>query len=665
MTKLLLRIAVPTPLRRYFDYLPADNTDVSSLRAGMRVQVPFHRRKMVGVFIETVPFTKNLPYKLKPIIEVIDQEPVIPAEIMKLATWAAEYYHYPIGEVLLGALPSLLRQGKRAEFSKAKELVVASEVVPPLILNPAQAAAVHAIKDAQQQFHTFLLDGVTGSGKTEVYLQAIGQMVADNFQVLVLVPEIGLTPQTVQRFQTRFAVPVLALHSRMTARQRLHAWLNAKLGRAKIVIGTRSAIFTPFANLGLIIVDEEHDLSFKQQESFRYHARDVAIMRAHYLKIPIVLGSATPSLETLYNAKQGRYTFLALPERAGTAVLPEFELLDVRKVPLEEGLAPAVLVALGQHLQQGNQVMVFLNRRGYAPVLICHSCGWMAKCKRCDARMTYHHLIKRLHCHHCDTKKALPLRCENCQDKNLQTIGQGTERLEDILAKHFPKYAIARIDKDTTKHKDAMEDALAAIQRGDQQILIGTQMLAKGHHFPNVTLVVVVDADGGFFSADFRSLERMGQLVLQVAGRSGREKKRGKVIIQTHYPDHPLLHQLLKQSYGTFADSLLQERADAQLPPHVFFALFRADAHSAAPATEFLQNVRAQIDTKNPHLHLSGPVPAPMPKRAGRYRMQLLLQAKQRPVLQQLLNELLPKIEAMAGKHRVRWSLDVDPLEIF
>lgn len=532
-------------------------------------------------------------------------------------------------------------------------------------LNSAQQTAVDAIQKSRGQFQPFLLDGVTGSGKTEVYLNAIEYFLKKDQQVLVLVPEIGLTPQTLQRFRDFFAEKIIAWHSSLTEKERYNAWIAAKTGDAKIMIGTRSAIFTPFKNLGLMIVDEEHDLSYKQQDSFRYHARDLAIMRAHMNHIPIVLGSATPSLESLHNAEQNRYQYLSLPKRAGKAAMPDVQILNICKKPLEQGLSPALLSEIKTHLNNGGQVMLFLNRRGFAPVLMCHECGWMAVCKRCDMRMTYHHHSSTLRCHHCDSQKKLMTHCEGCGEKSLHTIGLGTEQLEQVLANHFPDASVARIDRDSTQRKGSLEKLLDQIQNNEHQILIGTQMLAKGHHFPNVTLVAIIDADGGFFSPDFRALERMGQLLLQVSGRAGRAEKPGKVLIQTHHPDHPLLIQLLREGYKSFADSLLKERQIAFLPPYFFFALFRAEAYHARQAAGFLQQIKNITDVTGKNIRILGPIPALMPKRAGRHRVQLLIQAATRSVLQRFLKDLVPAIESLPGKHRVHWSLDVDPLEIY
>jgi primosomal protein N' (replication factor Y) len=657
MNSPLLQIAVPTPLRRYFDYLPPAGIDLSALRPGMRFRVPFQQRELIGVFVGLTDKTDVPRHKLKSAIECLDKEPVIPADILELCRFAADYYHYPIGEVILSAIPAWLRQGKSTEITLKKSVEICETPSTPLVLNPEQQAALSAI---QSEFKVHVLDGVTGSGKTEVYLQAIAKVLERGEQVMVLVPEIGLTPQTIQRFRERFSVPVVSLHSGMTEKKRFEAWLALKTNTAKIVIGTRSAVFTPFVKLGLIVIDEEHDLSFKQQESFRYHARDIAIMRARLNDIPIILGSATLSLETLHNIKQKRYQHLPLLQRAGGAQLPQFHILDIRNMKLEQGLSEPLIKEMREHLKSGNQVMLFLNRRGFSPVIMCEACGWMAECKRC---MTYHYGKARLHCHHCDAQKNVMTKCEGCGALDLQAVGQGTERLEKTLAGYFSDYSIARIDRDSTRKKGSMDDLLTRIQNGEHQILIGTQMLAKGHHFPNVTLVAIIDADGGFFSADFRALERMGQLLLQVSGRAGRKEKAGKVIIQTRHADHPLLFQLLRENYQKFSETILKERKQAELPPYVFFALFRAEAHRLDYAMDFLEQVKKHIQEST--VSIVGPLKAPMPRRAGKHRVQLLLQCKHRTPLQQLLKNLLPRIETIPVKHRVRWSLDVDPLEVF
>ncbi len=543
-------------------------------------------------------------------------------------------------------------------------LPATDEPRPAPNLNEHQARAVEGILAAFGEFGVLLVEGVTGSGKTEVYLAAIERALEEGRQVLVLVPEIGLTPQLLTRFRERFAVPIAVMHSGLNDRERLCAWNMARTGKAPIVIGTRSAVFTPLPQLGLIIVDEEHDASFKQQDGFRYHARDLAVMRARNANIPVVLGSATPSLESLANCERGLYGRLHLPSRAGAARPPRVLLLDVRSQPLDEGLSPPLIESVGETLAAGDQVLLFLNRRGYAPTLLCHECGWVANCQRCDAHMTYHARGQRLRCHHCGAERAVNRQCPDCGSTDLRTLGQGTERLEAALRRHFPDTGIVRIDRDTTRRKDAMKEKLAGVHRGEHQLLIGTQMLAKGHDFPGVTLVGLIDIDQGLFSADFRGAERMAQLIVQVAGRAGRGEKPGEVIIQTHHPDHPLLLTLLEGGYRAFAAQALAERRAAGLPPHGYLALFRAEAPNLAAPAAFLEQVRARLG-QHAGLGVLGPIPAPMEKRAGRFRAQLLLMAQERRLLHGVLRATMPGLDELPEARRVRWSLDVDPQEMF
>lgn len=536
---------------------------------------------------------------------------------------------------------------------------------PALSLSAEQQHAFAQI--TYDQFNTYLLDGATGSGKTEIYLQAIEQTLARGRQALVLVPEIGLTPQTLQRFQQRFNLPIVALHSGLNDRERLDAWLQARDGRARIIIGTRSALFTPLPEPGIIIIDEEHDGSFKQQDGFRYSARDLAAVRAHRLGIPLILGSATPSLETLFNAHQQRYKHLRLRVRAGKAKPPEIQLLDIRGEALQEGFASASLDAIRATLHSGNQVLVFLNRRGYAPCLECHDCGWLANCPHCDARMTVHHTPRHLHCHHCDHQRALPRRCPSCNSATIQPLGQGTERSEQVLQELFPDYRIIRIDRDSTRRKNSLQTLLSDIHEGAPCVLVGTQMLAKGHHFENVTLVVIIDADAGLFSTDFRGPERMGQLLLQVAGRAGRADKPGRVILQSHHTDHPLVQTLVHGGYHALADLILQERQLTLLPPFRQLALLRADSKQANLALSFLQQARQAAEAlhaASPELSYLGPLPAMMEKRGDRFRYQLQFSAAHRKTLQALLSALALQLENHPLAHKVRWSIDVDPQEM-
>jgi primosomal protein N' (replication factor Y) (superfamily II helicase) len=533
-------------------------------------------------------------------------------------------------------------------------------------LNAEQSQAIQSITAALGTFKAFLLEGVTGSGKTEVYLQCIETVLKANKQVLILVPEIGLTPQMLQRLEERFSVPIALLHSSLTEKQRLIAWEKAASGIAPIVLGTRSAAFTPLKEPGLFIIDEEHDPSFKQQDSFRYSARDLLIKRAALDHCPIVLGSATPSLETLANAERKRYQKLILSTRANNTELPPVEIIDIRHKKLTEGLSGTLLKKIKEHLAEKGQVLLFLNRRGFAPVLMCFDCGALAQCKHCDAKLTVHFKHQYLKCHHCDFTIPIYQKCPDCEGKNLNPLGVGTERLEAALKLHFPDHESLRIDRDTTRRKGTFEEAISRIHDGDAHILLGTQMLAKGHHFPNLTLVAILDIDNALFSSDFRSIERLGQLLTQVAGRAGRAERAGQVVLQTCHPNHPLLHLLLKQGYSAFADNLLNERKMTSLPPFSYQALIRADATKNELTLAFLEKLKKEALTlAAEQLKILGPISAPMERRAGKYHSQLLLQAHHRGELQSLLEKLVKKIEIKGVAGSVRWSLDVDPIEMF
>ena len=726
-----LKVAVPSPLYRDFDYLPPPDVNPASLYPGIRLKVPFGRRELVGVLMETADKSTVPTAKLKAARRLLDDAPVIPQDMLALARWAAEYYRHPIGEVVQALLPVLLRQGRPATVAgrsawrlstagrdadpsslarapkqrslhallaaheggldtaeiagtlpdagaalqalkkrgwveaAARDRLPAAALTPspPPVLNPAQRAAVGEIKSGLDGYHAFLLDGVTGSGKTEVYLAAIEAALERGLQALVLLPEINLTPQTLARFRARFGV-VAAFHSGLSDGERLAAWLAARDGKAQVIVGTRSAAWLPLARPGLFLVDEEHDVSFKQQEGFRYSARDLVVMRAQRARVPVVLGSATPSLESLHNAAQQRYKRLALPERAGNARDPTVRLLDIRSRPLTAGLSDLLIDAVRRHLAEAGQVLLFLNRRGYAPTFMCHDCGAQELCKRCDARMTLHGRA-RLVCHHCGAERPAPPACAQCGGKSFGAFGQGTERIEQALAELFPGAGVARVDRDSTRRKGSMEKILADVQSGARRLLVGTQMLAKGHDFPNVTLVGVLDADQGLFSADFRANERMAQLITQVAGRAGRAERLGEVLIQTLKPDHPLLRHLVKEGYGSFAVAALAERRGAVLPPYAALALLRAEAPSPEAPRAFLQAALNRLAAgRVSGVSLLGPAPAPMERRAGRYRAHLLLQAAQRAPLQKLLAATLPELDELKEARRVRWSVDVDPVSL-
>jgi len=658
---------VNTPLRRSFDYLPPENFK-SELSEGSRVKVPFGKRELVGLIIDASAESEFAIADLKRIIEVIDQEPVFDPAMMKLFKWAAAYYHYPLGQVIYNALPTRIRQGKALTFKNndadGEQQKITKELKPQLRLNKEQEQVKTSILKKGNNFHCFLLEGVTGSGKTEVYLQLIAEKIQAGLQVIMLVPEISLTPQTIQNFQNRFTEKIVAIHSGLTDKQRFIAWADARLGKADIIIGTRSAIFTPLLRPGLIIIDEEHDASYKQQEGFRYSARDLAIYRAQLFDIPIILGSATPSLESLHNALSKRYSLVTLEQRAADANKPTFTCIDLKGKPLSEGFSEQLLSAIKSRLQQNKQVLIFLNRRGYAPLLQCHDCGWTATCPRCDTSYTLHRSSPELRCHRCESQRKIILSCPSCQNNNLLPIGLGTERTEAKLQEAFPDTPIFRIDRDTTRNRGKLEDTIAEINKGQAAILVGTQMLAKGHHFPEVTLVAVLEADAGLFSSDFRGQEFMGQLLIQVAGRSGRGKDAGEVLIQTHNSTHPTLRSLINDGYKNFSRTLLEQRNMANLPPYSYQALIRAEASNASLPMSFLQNVKDTSKQKLTNTTFTlGPFPAPMEKRAGRFRFQLLFQSSNRAELHTLLNHLIPVYESLPQSRKVRWSIDIDPLD--
>jgi primosomal protein N' (replication factor Y) len=729
--KIILSIAVPIPVDRLFDYLLPITHNTHNLQAGVRIKVPFGKSFKIGILIEVKNSSDSPADKLKHAEEILDASPLLLANDLKLLHWAHRYYHHPIGDIFISALPTALRKGKssllkavtyyelstlgkgfdlslfknahkqRALFEfiskqeqgrsqatiashfnlwqtslKAllkKELIQSCEPVQdalsvhqePLIANTEQKIAIKHIIQNDSHFSVSLLDGVTGSGKTEVYLQSIQATLEKGLQVLVLLPEITLTPQLEARFNARFTTKIETFHSKHTETQRLNAWLNMQKNKSLILLGTRSALLTPCPNLGLIILDEEHDSSFKQQEGFRFSARDVAIVRAKILNIPIILGSATPSLESLYNVKQNRYKHLVLLQRAGVATAPSFTLLDIRNQYLQEGLSPRLIKIIQNTLAKKEQVLLFLNRRGFSPTLMCHSCGWIAQCTRCDANLVVHYQQKKLRCHHCSSEQFLIKICPDCQSEELKPLGLGTERVEYALNNLFPQKKIIRLDRDSTQKKGTLEKQLELINSGQVDIILGTQMLAKGHHFPNVTLVALLDVDSGLFSIDFHATEKLAQLIIQVAGRAGREKKKGQVIMQTRQPEHPLLNTLIHHGYATFAQSALAERKEAQLPPYSFQALLRATAIDSQLALDFLSELSLIINKQPFNTLLLGPVPAPMPKKAGQFRYQLLLQNKQRKSLHLLLNYLIPKISQLKLARKVKWSLDVDPVDLY
>ncbi|WP_339868774.1 primosomal protein N' [Pseudohongiella nitratireducens] len=666
----IARVAVPSPLRRLFDYLIPANTHV---QPGIRVRVPFGSRELTGIIVAIVDQSDIETSQLRPITEVLDHDELIPSHLLDLWLWAANYYQHPVGDALHSLLPAGLRKKSAASIRSHHSDPSQPEITPTdtdiPTPNNQQDEAIRAVNDSSGQFNSFLLDGVTGSGKTEVYLQCIDHILKQDKQAVMLVPEISLTPQTIERFRQRFSAAIAILHSGLTPRQRLNAWLEAASGVARIIIGTRSALFTPMAQPGLIIIDEEHDASFKQQDGFRYSARDLAVLRARHESIPVILGSATPSLESLYNANTGRYRHIQLTQRAGTASMPTFQLVDTRRQLSEPGLSSDLLLATARHLKQGGQVLIFINRRGFAPVLHCEDCGWTSECPSCDARLTVHRKPPHLCCHHCETRQPVPDHCPDCQGKSLGTGGTGTEQCESALATAFPDTPVLRLDRDATRRKGELERILKQINNGEPCILVGTQMIAKGHHLPGVTLVGVLDADNGLFSADFRGQEFMAQMLIQVAGRAGRASQPGEVLIQTSNPEHQSLQTLIHDGYHALARTLLNEREAAAMPPYGYLVIIRAEAVSMAAPQRYLtlarQVINSQIHSQQLNdIEVHGPLPAPMERRANRYRQHLILKSSSRSVLQSLLTPVCQILEGRSESRRVRWSVDVDPLDM-
>lgn len=726
-----IRVAVPVYLYDCFDYsLTAEQYHQAEV--GARVAVSFGRQNVVGVIVEKLTDEKplDLGFKLKAITELLDDNAILDAKVLSLLTWSAQYYQFPIGEVMHAALPSFLRQGKpynllarmwkliddhaedklkRSEKQqdaykilklhptgtsenilnlagietatlKALEkkqitqcILEAQDFKPqamtlaqmPLTPNDEQKRAIQNILKARHSYHAFLLDGLTGSGKTEVYLQVMQEVLKQGKQVLVLVPEIGLTPQTVSRFQSRFHCHIALLHSGLNDSKRLQAWQSAQTGKASIVIGTRSAIYTPLPHLGLIVLDEEHDLSFKQQEGFRYHARDVALYRAHLENCPIILGSATPSIDSYALVEQGKMTRLELDQRAGVAVMPKMHVIDLKVAQKQNGISQQLIHEVQKRLDKKEQVLIFLNRRGYAPVLICESCGWQAKCPHCDANFTVHRQpYQHLHCHHCGTIHRMPEHCPQCQHSELKPIGLGTAKVEENLQELFPNFDVIRVDRDSTSRVGSWQKIYNKIQKSEPIILLGTQMLAKGHHFPYVTLVAILDIDSGLLSVDFRATERTAQLIIQVAGRAGRGEKKGEVYLQTLRPDHPLLNTLLESGYRSFAKQTLKERKAAWMPPYRYAALLRCESKDQELNQSFLQE-HAQVlrQASENSIDIWGPIPAPMERKAGRYQAHMVLLSKDRARMHFYIRQWWQNVWHNKP-HGMKLSLDIDPQEL-
>ncbi len=675
MTTRILKIVLDTPLDNCFDYVWADaGTDVAPpAQIGQLARVSFGRREMTGLIVGIASSSELAPEKLKSALSLQHRLPPFSAQWIALCQFAADYYQRPLGEVALPGIPKNLREASQVAVERAlkklaknpPENTLTTNPAPPL--NPAQQTAVDAIANARG-FLPYLLFGITGSGKTEVYLQASAHILAhtSTAQILILVPEINLTPQLEANIQARFPGLLLAtLHSGLAEGERTRHWLAAHLGQARIILGTRLAILASLPNLQLIIIDEEHDPSYKQQEGLRYSARDLAVWRAHQLGIPVVLGSATPALESWHHAQTGRYRTLRLPERAVSAAqLPRIRLIDLAHDKPQAGLSSHLISALRQRLEQGQQSLLFLNRRGYAPVLCCEACGWLSNCTRCTASMVLHKPEKRLRCHHCSLELTIPRHCPSCGNTDLQALGRGTQRIEETLQTLFPAARLLRIDADSTRLKGSAQAAFAQVHHGAVDILIGTQMVAKGHDFKRLSLVGILNPDSALFSHDFRASERLFAQLLQVAGRAGRSalenNQASDVFIQTRYPQHPLYANLIKQDYEQFAQHLLAERQQAGVPPFMYQALLRAEANELHLALAFLET--ASTLCEHPGIVIHAPIPLAITRVANRERAQLLIESPSRPGLQGFLRQWMGALRGI--KSRVKWGLEVDPMDI-
>jgi len=726
MSPAIVRVALPIPLPQCFDYT-AENVSAGDL--GRCVRVPFGRGEKTGLIVG-LPDAADLPVeRLKPVIAIQREAPALPADWLELVEFAARYYQHPLGEVVAMALPprlrkadavagaeadplldltaagreallagkresralallrdiesrgprrrSVLREGEAGTPTVADALkrgwIAASVAADPAamagapVLTDEQQAAVEAMSASLGQFQPFLLAGVTGSGKTEVYLRLVQQVIARGGQALILVPEIALTPQLEGRVAGRFpAARVVSLHSALAEGARSQGFVQAMEGRAEIVLGTRLSVFTPLPRLGLIVVDEEHDASYKQHEGVRYSARDLAIWRARQRGVPIVLGSATPSLESWHAADTGRYRRVELANRAVAASLPKVRPVDIRRERLQNGVSEHLLRAIEARLQRGEQSLVFLNRRGYAPVLSCPSCGWVSKCPHCTANMVLHLADKRLRCHHCSFESGIPVACPGCGNQDIQPFGRGTQRLEETLGERFPDARVLRVDRDAARTRSQWDALLDQIGRGDADILVGTQMMAKGHDFPKLTFVGVLNADSSLFAADFRAPERLFQQLMQVGGRAGRGELPGEVMVQTQYPDHPLYQCLARHDFARYAALQLEERKTARFPPFAANALLCANAPELALALDWLKQAR---EAALPFAQAFGvqvfdAVPMRMVRLARRERAQLLVEAPGRPALQAFLTAWSRLLWALKPPRELRWHLDVDPAEV-
>jgi primosomal protein N' (replication factor Y) (superfamily II helicase) len=721
---IVVRVALPLPKPRLFDYLAGPETRPA---VGRCVRLPFGTGEKTGVIVELSPADSLPVERLKPVLEILDVPP-LPASWLALTQFAARYYQHPLGEVISSALPPGIRRavrlpreedpwfattaagrtalGESKKLTRALAAVLAvqsagarrrsqllgdlegdassairearqrgwletvaqageREPIGALSLNPPQAAAVAQVQAKLGAYAAFLLFGVTGSGKTEVYLHLIAQTLAAGKQALMLVPEIGLTPQLQERVASRFpGANLVVLHSGLADGARSHGFVRALRGEADIVLGTRLSVFVPLPRLGLIVIDEEHDTSFKQQEGLRYSARDLAIWRAHHEKLPIVLGSATPSLETWSHAEAGHYTRLDLPNPAVAEHPPTLRRIDTRRIKLDNGISPVLVKAIRERLERHEQSLIFLNRRGYAPVVACGQCGWVSTCPHCSANQVYHAADSRLRCHHCGSESQVPKACPDCGSQDMHAFGRGTQRLEERLVEYFPEARIERVDRDSVRTPAQWEEVRGRIERCEIDILVGTQMLAKGHDFPKLTLVGIVGADAGLYAADYRAPERLFQQLMQVAGRSGRGELPGEVFVQTEFPEHPLYEHLARRDYQGFAKRELADRRLAGFPPYSYHAVLRAEAPELEQAIAFLEETRTLAATLQSPVRLYDVIPMRLVRRARMERAQLVVECESRPALQTMLNAWMLLLYEMKVPRELRWHLDVDPGEL-
>ena len=657
----IARVALDIPIDECFDFRVPDGVAVAP---GSLVNVPFGRSKKVGVVVAVAGASDVPEARLKALESVVDDVAPLGAPELELFEFCAAYYQRPLGEVIAASLPPRLRQVSRRRIAAAQPGAGAGTFVPGPALTDDQRAAIATVLEGRDRFHPVLLHGVTGSGKTEAYLHFIADVLARGRQALLLVPEIGLTPQFEEQVRRRFpGTVVAAAHSHLNEGERAAAWLAAQSGAARVVLGTRLAVLMPFRDLGLIVVDEEHDGSYKQQEGLRYSARDVAVRRAQRLQVPVVLGSATPSLETVSNAREGRYALARLASRATGADMPSVRTVDTRADRPRDGLTFALVEAIRARIARGEQSLVFVNRRGFAPVLFCRACSWHSACTRCSANLVLHLRDGELRCHHCGRRERVPPKCPNCGAPELAPVGQGTQRVEDALQQALPGARIARVDRDSTARRGSLKRVLDQVRAGAIDVLVGTQMLAKGHDYPVLTLVGVLDADSALFSADFRAAERLFAQLVQVSGRAGRGARPGEVLIQTDFPAHPLYAAVASHDFDRFADAALDERRIAGFPPFGHLALVRAESKKPGEATEFLRGAARLARRLAKDVEVFDPVPATLERKAGFERAQLLARSRSRGSMQPFLRAWRDELASRADR-RVRWSVDVDPQEV-